>query len=75
MQEAAAAYLVVLVGGFLLLVAWVLLPFMLFGLKPLVRRMIAEQAETNQHLRELRATLDKAQAQAAQQAKRDTAAR
>jgi len=34
----------------ILLIAWILLPFAMFGLKPLVRELIDEQRKTNQML-------------------------
>lgn len=44
--------LVVLVGT-VLAIAWILLPFAMFGMKPLLRQLLAEQQRTNELLRAL----------------------
>jgi hypothetical protein len=38
--------------GFIIAVLWVLMPFAIFGTKPLVRELIAEQRRTNRLLEE-----------------------
>jgi hypothetical protein len=45
-----------IVVGFLIIlaIAWTLLPFAMFGIKPLLRDLIAETRQTNRLLEELR---------------------
>lgn len=38
------------IAGVFIVVVWVLLPFAVFGLKPLVRQLLAEQRRTNELL-------------------------
>ena len=38
--------------GFIIAVLWVLMPFAIFGTKPLMRELIAEQRRTNRLLEE-----------------------
>ena len=45
-----------LVLGLVLLVAWILLPFAMFGLKPLPRELINEQRKTNELLAKQRSS-------------------
>lgn len=37
--------------GTVLAIAWILLPFAMFGMKPLLRQLVAEQQRTNELLR------------------------
>lgn len=39
--------LVLTVLGIILMIAWILLPFAMFGMKPLLRELIAETKRTN----------------------------
>lgn len=43
-------YFILLLGAIVVLVLWILLPFALFGLKPLVRELIAEMRRTRETL-------------------------
>jgi len=43
--------------GTVLVICWVLLPFALFGLKPLMRELIQEQQRTNEHLARIKLDL------------------
>jgi len=43
-------YLAVGIFGFVLAVCWIVLPFALIGLKPLLRELIREQKRTNELL-------------------------
>lgn len=52
MNEMAAAYLGLALLAVVVLVLWVLLPFAVFGVKPLLREMLHEQRVHNQLLRE-----------------------
>jgi len=47
--------LILFLVGLLIVVLWVLMPFAIFGTKPLLRELIAQQRMTNEHLRVLRA--------------------
>jgi len=42
--------LVLAIVGLIVLVLWVLLPFALFGVKPLLRQLVHEQRRTNELL-------------------------
>lgn len=37
--------------GTVLAIAWILLPFAMFGMKPLLRQLVTEQQRTNELLR------------------------
>ena len=50
---------------FIVAVAWVLLPFAMFGMKPLMRELIAQQRITNHHLAAMQNAEQAAQASAA----------
>lgn len=50
----ATLYMLLFVFGLVLLVCWIVLPFAVLGVKPLLRELIAEQAKTNRLLDELR---------------------
>ncbi len=43
----ATFYAVMIVGGFILAIAWIALPFAMFGIKPLLQILIREVRETN----------------------------
>ena len=54
MQSAAGGLSIVLILlAILLVVLWVVLPFAIFGLKPLLRELLAEQRRTNQMIDKL----------------------
>lgn len=46
--------LVLFLVGLLIAVLWVLMPFAIFGTKPLLRQLIEQERITNEHLRALR---------------------
>jgi hypothetical protein len=48
----AAAVMMLLILGVILLVCWIVLPFALIGTKPLLRQIIANQHETHRLLRQ-----------------------
>lgn len=51
MAEAMGSLMIVwVIGAIVLLIAWILLPFAMFGLKPLLRELIREQKRTNELL-------------------------
>jgi hypothetical protein len=47
--------MVLMLVALFVLVLWVLLPFAVFGSKPLLRELLAEQKQTNELLRSIRA--------------------
>jgi len=51
MNELGFLWVVVVLAGLALVVAWILLPVALIGTKPLLRKLIEEQQETNHNLR------------------------
>ena len=57
MNELGFLWVVVVLAGLALVVAWILLPVALIGTKPLLRKLIEEQQETNHNLRALRDTM------------------
>lgn len=52
MEGFAGAMIFVWLFGLVLLIAWIALPFAMFGIKPLLRELIAATKETNKLLRE-----------------------
>jgi hypothetical protein len=50
--------------GFIIAILWVLMPFAIFGTKPLLRELIAEQNRTNRLLEEAAALRAKAPSEA-----------
>lgn len=69
MDSVSASFVAVLVvGGFFLAIAWIALPFAMFGIKPLLREMIDQQRIANQYLKALQsAEQDAATAEAVAQ--------
>lgn len=55
MEGLAGTMLVVWLLGLVLVIAWALLPFAMFGMKPLLRELIAETKRTNDLLEAARA--------------------
>ena len=53
--------LIAVLLGTVLVICWIMLPFALIGLKPLVRELIRQQERTNEHL--ARIQLDQADRQ------------
>jgi hypothetical protein len=51
MEGLAGVMIFVWLFGFVLLIAWIALPFAMFGIKPLLRELIAATNETNRLLR------------------------
>jgi hypothetical protein len=51
--------LVVWLLGIVVLIAWILLPFAMFGIKPLLRDLLAATKETNRLLTEQQRTAPK----------------
>lgn len=49
-QITGALYLLLVVGAIAIIVAWVLLPFAMFGIKPLLRELLAEARHVRQLL-------------------------
>ena len=47
-------WLALVIFGFILAIAWIILPFALIGTKPLLRQLIAEVRRTNALLEEQR---------------------
>lgn len=54
MDGLAGAMAVIWILGIVLVVVWILLPFAVFGVKPLLRELLREQRRTNELLIELR---------------------
>ena len=54
MEGVAGAMIFVWLCGLVLLIAWIALPFAMFGIKPLLRELIAATKETNRLLKESR---------------------
>lgn len=50
---AANLMLVAVLAAIVVMVMWLLVPFMLYGTKPLLRQLVAEQQRTNALLAEL----------------------
>lgn len=46
----AAAFLVAIIFGIVLLICWIVLPLALIGTKPLLRELLQEQRRTNELL-------------------------
>jgi hypothetical protein len=53
MNDVSTMMLIGFVFGTLVLILWVLLPFAMFGIKPLLKRLIEEQKKTNTLLAQL----------------------
>lgn len=53
-EIAGSLMVLVVVGGIALLIAWILLPFAMFGLKGRMSTLIAETQRTNALLEQLR---------------------
>ena len=51
METMAGLMIIAWLLGIVLVIAWILLPFAMFGLKPLLRDLIKEARETNALLR------------------------
>jgi hypothetical protein len=47
MEVAMALYLIAIVLGIVLIIAWIILPLAIIGTKPLLRKLIAEVQVTN----------------------------
>lgn len=47
------AYAVLIAAAFIIAVLWVILPFAVFGIKPLAREIIEQQKKTNELLQDL----------------------
>lgn len=47
MDSMAGVMIFVYLFGFLIAVLWIILPFAMFGIKPLLRQLIREQRTTN----------------------------
>lgn len=56
-QAAMIALAILFALGLILMVLWIALPFGVFGTKPLLRELLAEQLETNRKLEEIRRIL------------------
>ncbi len=56
-QLAVIALAVLFALGLILMVLWIVLPFGVFGTKPLLRDLLAAQLETNRKLEEIRQVL------------------
>ena len=52
-QFAAWVYVVLALLGLMVAVLWVLLPFAVFGIKPLMQQVLREQRRTNDLLHEM----------------------
>jgi predicted PurR-regulated permease PerM len=59
-QGLAGLSVLVVLGGLVVLVLWIALPFAVFGIKPLMRRILTEQQVTNQLLQDIRDKLPRA---------------
>lgn len=46
----AGLYVVLAIFGLIMTVVWIVLPFAIFGTKPLLRQILAEQRRTNELL-------------------------
>jgi hypothetical protein len=53
MESAVGALSLLYLGLLVLIVVWVVLPFAVFGIKPLLRELIAEQRNTQKLLRQM----------------------
>lgn len=53
MLGAGGVLIALVVVVLLLVLVWILLPFALFGVKPLLRRLLAEQQRTNELLQQV----------------------
>jgi hypothetical protein len=53
MESAVGALSLLYLGLLVLIVVWVVLPFAVFGIKPLLRELIAEQRNTQRLLRQM----------------------
>ena len=53
MEALGAAYIFLVLLGVAISIAWILLPFAMFGTKPLLRALISEQQRTNKLLAEV----------------------
>jgi Na+-transporting methylmalonyl-CoA/oxaloacetate decarboxylase gamma subunit len=62
MQQAGALlYSFLIIGALIVLVLWILLPFAVFGMKPLLRQAVHEQAETRRVLERLLSAVERGQ--------------
>jgi cytochrome b subunit of formate dehydrogenase len=54
MAVGGLVWLALIIFGFILAIAWIILPFALIGTKPLLRQLIAETQRTNALLQQQR---------------------
>lgn len=69
----AGVLALMLIGVLIVLVLWILLPFAVFGMKPLLRQLLSEQRSTNELLRRAAAERELAERRA-ERAAREAAA-
>jgi hypothetical protein len=53
MESTVGAFTLLFLGGAVLVIVWIVLPFAVFGIKPLLRELIQEQRNTQHLLRQM----------------------